>query len=269
MRSNIHEKLVIPRQDYLFYKTLYTYLHGTLNVKADVTRHHPLAEALLRKYRRQDEGKFSSFSSKKPRIVLDTSSSSLEKNPSIEQIHAAVEGCDKCPLSKKRKNFVSFGLSHSTPVMVLLDQPSYYDETQRTLGAQDKCGQLLRKILGSLEISFEKVYLTAVMKCASISELPYNLEPMKPCRHYLNAEIKRIEPKFLLGFGEITYRYLFEPEKNDFSRKVAGKRLSYEGRPIVFTHHPKELLMDFTLKKETWQHLSPYQQELQGLFQSD
>ncbi len=180
------------------------------------------------------------------------SSDSEEKKTKIDILREKVKKCEKCFLCLKRKNFVNFGSNENKNIMIISDQASFYDQIQGFCFS-DKNGILLKKILKALNIKYEDCYITTAIKCASTTELPYDLSDVEVCKNYLEEEIKYSKIKFIIAFGQITYRFLFSIKEEEIKfNTIRGKILSYRKTPIVFTHHPKEITINPLLKKETW-----------------
>lgn len=185
----------------------------------------------------------------KPDVVDKTA---VEDNPDpVKNLFELIKSCRKCPLGARRKQHIPFSGSTSTRLMLLTDMPDYYDEVQGTYYA-GPAGELLDAILRSLSLNRSSFYITGALKCTSAIQIGSDVEPYAICLEYLNKELSLLNPSFILAFGELAYRILFQ--KNDFAL-AKGALLQWNNTPVLFTHHPRELLHDPALKKETWQHL--------------
>ena len=214
------------------------YLHDTASLST-LPGPEDLASQILTSYRRP----------------FAKSKSLSSEADSIEKIKRDAAVCLKCQLGERRQKFVDFGDNPSATVLVLTDIPNYWDQIHGRLFS-DRTGQLLEKILKSIDIRRDQVYMTAAIKCASSRELPGDLSPVEVCLYYLDRELIQIRPQMILGFGEVTYRTLFKRVEG-FS-EARGKWLTYKSYPLLLTHHPRDLLLDPSLKRETWEDLKKH-----------
>lgn len=146
---------------------------------------------------------------------------------------------------------MNFGNPAPFSLMFLTDYPEFYDEKQGRHFAAES-GALLDKMLAALGVSRASAWISAVIKCHTTVAPGSDLNPYLVCREHLAAEILIARPRIVVGFGELTYRFIFE--RDDFSR-IRGTDLSWNGVPMRFTHHPRDLEFDPALKREAWDDL--------------
>lgn len=179
---------------------------------------------------------------------------SAELSPEEEALAAlrkTVGTCVKCHLGTRRRKFVRFGGDFRKQILVLTDVPEFYDEVQERYFAGED-GGLLSKMLAAIGLSLGDIHLTGALKCASAETIGADTSKVGVCTGYLDREIALLQPRTILAFGELTYRLLFKSD--DFSA-ARGQFLNYHGSEILFTHHPRELMRDGSLKKEAWTDL--------------
>jgi len=178
-------------------------------------------------------------------------SSAQSSGPALEALRQKVKTCQACGLAARRKNFVDFGNPAPSSLLFLTDYPEFYDEVQGRQFAAES-GALLDKMLAALGLSRGKIWLSAVIKCHSTIVPGSDLRPYLVCREHFAAELLLARPRLVVGFGALTYRFLFE--RDDFTR-IRGKDLEWNGVPMRFTHHPRDLSDDPALKREAWDDL--------------
>ncbi len=282
-------KIGVPSSHYKFFRVLYSYLNDTLpqvyNEESNGFSDFTLSSQLLGHYIKNEK---ESLQAKKVEIKPTSSStSSSVPNPKIisngltpthptqgnlsSKYRASHESsflglaervytCQNCFLGKrgasveKRSHRVKIPNLKPADFMVVNDIPSYYDKIQGEY-FKDEVGKLFIKILSALNLKPNEFYFTSAIKCASAVEIANQLDKVAVCQDYLKEEISLVKPKLILGFGPVTYEYLFG--KRDF-KQVRGKLISYQGVDAIFTHHPRELIENTQLKKECWQDLKPY-----------
>ncbi len=240
-------KIKIPQDHFTLYKKTYQYLQETLFIKKNSLANLDFSKEILNHYIKKGEKK-----KLQEKVINLVPPSSLPQNP-LEEIQQNVYTCTKCFLAKSRKQAVTFPHSQKSPVMVFNDIPSFYDQIQGEY-FKDEVGKLHLKILHSLGLDIKQTYFTSVIKCASSIELGNQLEKVMICQEHLKKEIDLVKPKLILAFGEDTYKFLFG--KKDFL-SIRGQKLTFQGVQIVFTYHPKDLIIDESLKKHCWDDLKP------------
>lgn len=281
-------KIKVPPSHFDFYRLLYRYLNDSIAV-SDHRVHlenYDLTKSLINNYlTHHQEGLSSNLvtevsSQNKESITnqVDTdtpqtstlTSTGNKIKKAMDELHEQVASCKNCFLGNLRKQFVQLPkLNDSTqtkplyPIVVLIDIPSFYDQTQGKYFS-DEAGALLKKIIASIDLKLENVYYSSAVKCSFSQEISNQLFNAIPCQEHLLKEIKIFSPELIIGFGKNTYDFLFkshaELEKNQHLQSTSfqdqlGKTLDYHGVDIVFTYHPKDLLFDPNLKKTTWEHL--------------
>lgn len=169
----------------------------------------------------------------------------------MNALRKTVGSCVKCHLGTRRRKFVRFGGGFQKNIFVLTDLPEFYDEVQERYFAGED-GALLSKMLSAIELKADDIHLSGALKCASAETIGADTGKVGVCTAYLDREIGLLQPRFILAFGELTYRLLF---KNHDFKNVRGQFLNYHGADILFTHHPRDLMRDGSLKKEAWTDL--------------
>jgi DNA polymerase len=122
------------------------------------------------------------------------------------------------------------------------------DATGRPFVGQ--AGQLLDKILESIECPRPTVFIANIVKCRP----PQNRKPlpdeMQACFPYLERQIALVRPKVLVALGGTAAEALLGAKKSlgDLRTKVHR----WNGIPLIVTYHPAALLRNPNWKKPTW-----------------
>ncbi|MBX5327830.1 MAG: type-4 uracil-DNA glycosylase [Candidatus Bathyarchaeota archaeon] len=189
----------------------------------------------------------------------------MPKNDSLETIAAEVIICQKCPLSKTRKNAVPGEGNPNTQVMFIGEAPGYWEDIKGRPFVGD-AGKFLDSLLSEIRFSREDVFIGNVLKCRP----PGNREPqpseVQACTSYLDRQIKAIQPRILVTLGNHSTAYIFSKSGLAFTSitKVHGKfyDVSLLGmkvtvfstfHPAAALYHPKykqQIIEDFKLLKE-------------------
>lgn len=301
----VNMKVRIPQEHYDFYRQIYQYLQFTLGAEAECYPDWDFARRLIGNYldrhcqksplthlleengtaTYQKTGSTESKTNQKDTINLqkaDPSESSVKQNkktifptdhPELNNLHQKISQCQDCFLGYQRKQYVKLPSFPSLPIMVVVDIPSFYDQTQGVY-FMDEAGNLLKKMLKSIDLNIKDIYYTGGIKCSSSQEVMNRLGDTLPCQKHFLQEIQLLKPQFILGFGKTTYDLLMldevELKNQEFidSESFAhhtGKMLNFHGIDTVFTYHPRDLLVDSSLKKVTWYHLRKWVQQIKEI----
>jgi len=103
-------------------------------------------------------------------------------------------------------------------------------------------GQLLDKMLETINLSKNDIYITNVVKCRP----PFNRDPesdeKKACLNYLRHQYLLIRPKIIVCLGRIAAQAIIEPDfKITRSRGLWYKKKNCD---MIATYHPSAILRD-------------------------
>ncbi len=169
---------------------------------------------------------------------------------SLESLNAAICTCMNCPLGATRTNFV-FGSGNPNAQLMVIGEAPGADEDEQGLPFVGRAGQLLTKILESIELPRDEVYICNILKCRP----PNNRKPLQSetdqCEPYLWKQIELVKPRYILALGLTAANTLL---KNKSSMKdLRGSIHDYHGIPTIVTYHPAALLRNPAWKKDTWE----------------
>lgn len=168
----------------------------------------------------------------------------------LDSLNAAICTCMNCPLGATRTNFV-FGSGNPNAQLMVIGEAPGADEDEQGLPFVGRAGQLLTKILESIELKREDVYICNILKCRP----PNNRKPLQSetdqCEPYLWKQIEIVKPRYILALGLTAANTLL---KNKTSMKdLRGTIHDYHGIPTIVTYHPAALLRNPAWKKDTWE----------------
>lgn len=265
-------KVKIPQKHFNFYRKVYNYIHHTLDIETQHSGNKELAKRLignyLHKHHTQIKEESHLFNDEENKQLIKSQNQVSE----LEKLHKAISQCEDCFLGKLRKNTIHLPQYSSLPIMVVVDIPSFYDQTQGNYFT-DIAGELLKKILISMGIPLEKIYYTSIIKCVSVREIADELDKVIVCKNHFLNEVKLLKPKLIIGFGKIAYDLILFSKENIIKKNISedhfeenrGKLLLFNGSEIVFSYHPRDLIFDPSLKKETWNDFKPYKDKIKKL----
>lgn len=178
------------------------------------------------------------------------SSTGHEDVTSLEQFNTKICGCMKCALGATRTNFV-FGSGNANADIMVIGEAPGADEDEQGLPFVGRAGQLLTKILESVELGRDDVYICNILKCRP----PNNRKPLASetdqCEPYLWKQIELIKPKFILALGLTAANTLLKNKES--MTQLRGRIHDYQGIRTIVTYHPAALLRNPDWKKHTWE----------------
>ena len=181
-----------------------------------------------------------------------------------------VKDCQKCKLGRTRTNLV-FGAGNPQAELMFVGEGPGFDEDRLGLPFVGKAGQLLTKIIESINLTRNQVYISNIVKCHPMrdpthpeirgNDRPPTYDEVAQCLPILFKQIGIIEPKIICTLGAPATRALLNLSEG--IGKVRGKFYDFYppygkfGEPIkvIPTYHPAYLLRDPTRKKEVWEDM--------------
>ena len=170
--------------------------------------------------------------------------------PDLHAIAAAVQGCTRCPLYATATHGVPGEGNATADVMVVGEAPGEQEDLQGRPFV-GPAGQLLTKILGSIGLERDAVFIANVLKHRPPGNRNPAPEEVRACSPYLQAQVDLVRPKLILAFGTFAAQTLLN------TRIAIGKLRQqvhwYQGIPLVATYHPAALLRNEAWKRPTWE----------------
>jgi uracil-DNA glycosylase family 4 len=201
-----------------------------------------------------------------PPVVTRYSSS--EKIAAFAELRSRVLACVKCShLVASRKNVV-FGVGSIDAQLMFVGEAPGADEDEQGEPFVGKAGQLLTKIIQTMGLSRETVYIANILKCrpdtpgqASGNRKP-TPEEMQTCIPFLHKQIDLIQPKVLVALGATAVEGLLG--KTVGITKLRGNWQTYRGIPLMPTYHPAFLLRNQALseKRKVWEDMLQVMEKL-------
>jgi uracil-DNA glycosylase family 4 len=174
---------------------------------------------------------------------------------SLDELNNAICECQKCALGRTRTKFV-FGVGNPNADIVVIGEAPGADEDAQGEPFVGRAGQLLNKILASVDIKREEVYICNILKCRPPGNRNPLPEEIEQCEPYLKKQLDLIKPKLILILGKVaadTLLHLRQP-----LNKMRGNMHSYNGIKTMVTFHPAALLRNPNWKRPTWEDIQVF-----------
>ena len=130
-----------------------------------------------------------------------------KRERAVEHASAVVSACRKCGIGATRRNAVYGEGDPCADLMVVGEGPG---ETEDKLGRPfvGRAGELLDKMLASIDLPRESVFICNTVKCRPTLDTGSRLanraptpEEMRNCRPYLDEQIEIVRPRVILALG--------------------------------------------------------------------
>lgn len=167
----------------------------------------------------------------------------------LQRLAADVSVCQRCPLHKTRTQTVFARGNPEAKLMVIGEAPGFYEDKQG-LPFVGKAGGLLNKMLASIGLSENDVYIANVIKCRPPNNRDPSQEEISQCCDYLAQQIELVAPSLILAVGRFAGQFLLN-ETLPLNR-MRGKVHQYKGRPVLVSYHPAYLLRNPADKKQAF-----------------
>ena len=177
----------------------------------------------------------------------------------LESVRAEIGDCQRCKLAPKRTNIV-FGSGNPSAELVFVGEAPGYDEDQQGLPFVGRAGQLLTKIIESINLNREDVYICNVLKCRPPENRNPEPDEVAACNPFLKKQLAAIRPKIVCCLGTFAAQTVIQTAA-PISR-LRGKFFDLDGIRVIATFHPAYLLRSPEKKREVWEDMKQIRAEL-------
>ncbi len=179
----------------------------------------------------------------------------------LEELRAAAINCTECSHLVGSRTQVVFGVGNPRADLMFIGEAPGADEDAEGEPFVGKAGQLLTKIIQTMNFTRDRVYIANVLKCRP--NMPPgesgNRKPkpdeMATCFPWLAEQIRLVQPKVLVALGATATEGLLNEKRP--MRDLRGQWLDYGGIPTIVTYHPAYLLRNqsITEKRKVWEDM--------------
>lgn len=183
----------------------------------------------------------------------DLSSEIKDAKATLLAMHrGALIRCKDCKLHQNRTHMVYGEGNPDADIMFIGEGPGQReDETGRPFVG--KAGELLDKIVASMEFNRSDVFIANVVKCRPPNNRDPENDEVLQCRKFLDKQIEILEPKLIIALGSPAIKTLLSTTQGIMS--LRGHFQNYKGIPVMPTFHPAYLLRNPDAKKDTWEDI--------------
>ncbi len=192
----------------------------------------------------------------------DLSQTLQESNETIEEIHADIGNCTRCPLHEGRTKIVHSTGNRQADLMFVGEAPGA-DEDAQGEPFVGRAGQLLNKIIEAIQLKREDVFIGNINRCRPPGNRQPTMEEAATCKSFLLREIAIVRPKVIVVMGNTACQNLLGTKVG--ITKIRGEFQDYFGVKVMPTFHPAYLLRDPRKKREVWEDMKKVRDFLKDL----
>jgi DNA polymerase len=190
------------------------------------------------------------------------------KAKALSELRERALACTRCPNLVKFRTQVVFGVGNPDAELMFVGEAPGADEDAQGEPFVGRAGQLLTKIIETMGLSRDRVYIGNILKCRPdmpASE-PGNRKPtpeeMQTCIPWLLDQIEIIRPKVMVALGATAMEGLLGG-KPAISH-LRGRWHEFKGIPLMPTFHPSYVLRgnDIHKKRQVWEDMLQVMEKL-------
>jgi DNA polymerase len=190
------------------------------------------------------------------------------KHLALGQLREGALACTRCPNLARSRTQVVFGVGNPNAELMFVGEAPGADEDAQGEPFVGRAGQLLNKIIETMGLSRDQVYIANILKCRPDMPpgAPGNRKPTPPemetCIPWLLDQINIIQPKVMVALGATAVEGLLGGKVSISQRR--GQWLTLKGIPLMPTFHPSYLLRghDITKKRMVWEDMLQVMEKL-------
>ena len=188
---------------------------------------------------------------------VKTKTASAEMSPVRQEMIKLREVALKCTLCDElasTRTKVVFGAGNIKAELMFIGEAPGQDEDEQGLPFVGRAGQLLTKIIESIGLSRDSVFIANVLKCRPPGNRPPKPDEIKNCRPYLEKQIELLKPKIICALGTFAAQTLLKSEEP--IGKLRGRFIDFvPGTKVLCTYHPAYLLRNPGEKRTVWEDM--------------
>jgi uracil-DNA glycosylase family 4 len=178
---------------------------------------------------------------------------------SLEELAQGIGECDRCKLSKGRKNIV-FGEGNPHARLVFVGEAPGMEEDLTGKPFVGQAGKLLTDIIKAMGLTRDEVYICNIVKCHPPRNRDPEADEIATCLPFLRAQISLIQPEVICTLGRISAQSLVAKDLK--ITRDRGRWRSFMEIPLMPTYHPAYLLRYPQAKRQVWEDVQEIMQEL-------
>ena len=170
--------------------------------------------------------------------------------------------CSRCKLHTLGRRQVVFGVGNPEADLMFVGEAPGADEDIQGVPFVGRAGQLLTKIIESIALRREDVYIANVIKCRPPGNRNPEPDEVQQCEPFLFRQIDTVKPKVIVALGKFAAQCLLRT--TDPITRIRGREFKYRDAILIPTYHPAYLLRTPSAKREVWEDMKRVRAILAG-----
>ena len=177
---------------------------------------------------------------------------SRSSSATLKGVREELGDCKRCKLHPTRRTIV-FGEGNEKARLMFIGEGPGYDEDVQGRPFVGKAGQLLTKIIQSIELERDEVYIANIVKCRPPQNRTPEPDEILACQPFLLKQIEIVRPKIICCLGAVATQSLLQTAQKITA--LRGRAFDLHGVRVIPTYHPAFLLRNPERKKEVWEDM--------------
>lgn len=170
----------------------------------------------------------------------------------LQALAERVGDCRSCRLCEARSTIV-FGDGNPSAGILFIGEGPGANEDEQGVPFVGRAGQLLDRILASIDLDRESAYITNIVKCRPPGNRTPSNDEVAACWWMLEEQIRIMDPGVIVTLGAPASRTMIGTSEG--IGKLRGSIHRFGDIPVVPTYHPAALLRTQALKRPVWEDM--------------
>ncbi|MBI4456987.1 MAG: uracil-DNA glycosylase [Acidobacteria bacterium] len=170
----------------------------------------------------------------------------------LKRVREDLGDCVRCKLHRHRTHIV-FGVGNAYAELMFVGEAPGADEDAQGIPFVGRAGQLLTRIIESIGLRREDVYIANIIKCRPPQNRNPELDEIENCSPFLLRQIGILQPRVVCALGKFAAQTLLDTQAP--IGQLRGRVFDKFGAKIVPTFHPSYLLRNPAGKREVWEDM--------------
>jgi uracil-DNA glycosylase family 4 len=170
--------------------------------------------------------------------------------------------CTRCKLHRAGRRQIVFGAGSPRARLMFVGEGPGADEDIQGIPFVGRAGQLLTRIIESIKLTRDEVYIGNVIKCRPPGNRTPEPDEVETCEPFLLRQIASIQPRVIVALGAVAARSLLRT--NEPISHLRGRVYKFGASLIVPTFHPAFLLRSPDRKRDVWEDMKKVRALLAG-----
>ena len=171
---------------------------------------------------------------------------------SLAQVAAEVRACTRCRLHQTRTQAVP-GVGPDNAAVLFIGEGPGADEDAQGEPFVGRAGQLLTKIIESVQLRRPEVFITNVVKCRPPNNRDPEPDEIAACLPFLERQVQLLSPSVICTLGRHAASTLLG--KQEAMGRLRTGTHTYGTIPLFPTYHPAALLRNPQWKRPVWEDI--------------